>query len=61
MNNPIWFDDNAYNAGMDAQTHGDDRSQCPYDPEHYPLKFVWWGIGWDDSETESMKHEVDCG
>jgi len=61
MADPIWFDDDAYCAGMEAQTHGDSRNQCPYDIETNGLAFIWWGIGWDDGELESLKHEVDCG
>jgi len=58
MTNPI-MDDNAYLDGMMAQTRGDDRAQCPFCPETEPHKYIWWGIGWDDSETESNKHEEE--
>ena len=57
MSDPIWFDDNAYSEGQSAQVRGVGREACPYD-ETRPLKLIWWGIGWDDSETESLKHEV---
>ena len=52
-----FIDDDAYLDGMMAQTRGVDRTQCPYCPETSPLKYIWWGIGWDDSETESKKQD----